>query len=102
MSWEEGNVSKFSLAVAESTASKGSGRGSMWGRREETQWSLKGRLDIYWSEFLSTLGHPLFLSQYIQSLLACPQRWGAHSLFPLKCENVSHSVMSDSLQPYRL
>ena len=56
MSWEEGNVSKFSLAVAESTALKGSGRGSMWGRREETQWPLKGALDIYWSEFLPTLG----------------------------------------------
>ena len=46
MSWEEGNVSKFSLAVAESTASKGSGRGSMWGRREETQWPLKGGLRL--------------------------------------------------------
>ena len=46
MSWEEGNVSKFSLAVAESTASKGSGRGSMWGKREETQWPLKGGLRL--------------------------------------------------------
>lgn len=73
-------MSKLSLAGTESPALEGSGQGPTWGRREETQWSLKGVFHIDCSKFFSTLGQ----NSWSRGVSHClhTSRWGAHSLFP--------------------
>lgn len=69
--WEEGSVSKLNVADTEGTTLEGSDRGPTWGRREETQQSLKGAFSIYWSKFFSTLGQNSWfraVSHYLQTL----------------------------------